>query len=442
MKQKKINQDILDFGFWIYDFISVKHIVNRKSKIVNLLSFGFCLFSVAVNAQQIKRATLSSTGKISTFPLYRITSTAGSCPGCSVLHPASPATAGYLRQGFQQPPRLSDTIVCNTVANFAATATPTNCGLRFDFEYTGTTATDFIFNWNFGTDAFPQKSSAVNPGSIYYTSSGLKVVNLTVTKGDCVSSASTILSLSSGQLGLGIKPTVSNIKCFGDASGNITVTTVGGKSPFTYLWSNGSSGNVLLNVVAARYQLTVTDGNNCKISLDTAVSQPSLPLTITATKIDETCAGFKDGSVSVNVSGGTKPFSYKWSTGSIKYIADTLIPSKYTLTVKDIFGCKLDTAFNIIDRCKKSLTTYDIITPNGDGINDTWFFPHIEDYPNNQLFIYNRWGQLIYSKTGYLSDWAGTNTDGQPLLTGAYFYVMKLNDNKQTVFNGSITIVR
>ena len=442
MKQKKINQDIYNFRFSIFDFISVKRNLKSNSKIINLLSFVLCLFTVVVHAQQIKRSTVSSAGKISTLPVYRITSTAGSCPGCSVLHPGSPANAGFLREGFQQPPRLNDTLFCNTMANFTVAATPTNCGLRYDFEYTGNNITDVIFSWDFGTGAFPQKSNAINPDNVYYTSEGLKTVNLTVTKGACTSSASTILSLSPAQLGLGIKPNITNIKCYGDSLGNITINTFGGKSPYTYIWSNGSSGNVLTDLKAGRYQITVTDGNNCKISLDTSIAQPNSPLTLSAIKTDETCAGFKDGSVLINVSGGTKPFTYKWSTGSTDFIADTLIPGKYSLTIKDKFGCKLDTAFTIIDKCKKNLTTYDIITPNGDGVNDTWNFPHIEDYPGNQLFIYNRWGQLIYFKNGYSGDWSGTTNEGKPLLTGAYFYVLKLNDDKQTVFNGSITLVR
>ncbi len=422
----------------------MKKITDAKVYLIILTIFNFQFSIFHCSGQQIKRSALSSTAKISTQTQYRVTSTTGSCPGCSVLHPLSPAKAPFSRQGFQQPPVLYNTPGCFDMSTlFNTTTTQTACGLRFDFEYAGNTITDVTFDWDFGQDAFPKKSDVANPVSIFYATAGLKIITLTVRKGGvCTQSASKVFTLSPTQFSIGARAVLTNVKCFGDKTGSITTTPVGGKSPYSFGWSTGSTGNILSGIGAGTYQVTITDALGCKFSIDTVVTQPSQPLSIAVTKIDETCAGFKDGSVSVNVSGGTKPFTYKWSNGVKDYTADTLIAGKYTLALKDTFGCKLDTVFTIIDRCKKTLASYDIITPNGDGINDTWVFPHIEDYPNNQLFIYNRWGQSVYSKSAYLNDWAGQTNYNQPLLTGAYFYVLKLNDTKQQVFSGSITLLR
>ena len=49
-------------------------------------------------------------------------------------------------------------------------------------------------------------------------------------------------------------------------------------------------------------------------------------------------------------------------------------------------------------------------TPNQDGINDVWMIYNIENYPNNNLSVHNRWGKLVYSKKGYKNDWDGTFT--------------------------------
>ena len=81
------------------------------------------------------------------------------------------------------------------------------------------------------------------------------------------------------------------------------------------------------------------------------------------------------------------------------------------------------------------------VTPNGDGINDTWMIYNIENYPNNQVFIYNRYGEEVYRKKGYLNTWEGRqqgNTGKALPDNTAYFYKLDLDGNGTIDYKGWI----
>ncbi len=85
-------------------------------------------------------------------------------------------------------------------------------------------------------------------------------------------------------------------------------------------------------------------------------------------------------------------------------------------------------------------------TPNGDGANDTWFIIGIEDYPDSRVRIFNRWGQRVFNSIGYGGEgnvFDGT-VNGTPLPVATYYYTISLDgsDKKETMFTGSVTIVR
>ena len=82
-----------------------------------------------------------------------------------------------------------------------------------------------------------------------------------------------------------------------------------------------------------------------------------------------------------------------------------------------------------------------VITPDGDGKNDTFRIPGIEAYPENTLIIHNRWGNEVWKSTGmsYRNDW-----DGRGLNGGTYYYVLKLRDGSGSwqTFAGWVTLLR
>ena len=82
---------------------------------------------------------------------------------------------------------------------------------------------------------------------------------------------------------------------------------------------------------------------------------------------------------------------------------------------------------------KECLTVYNEFSPNGDGVNDVFVIECIEDYPDNKLEVYNRWGNIVYSKDGYHNEWDGTSNGretinkSRELPDGTYYFVLKLD---------------
>jgi gliding motility-associated-like protein len=88
------------------------------------------------------------------------------------------------------------------------------------------------------------------------------------------------------------------------------------------------------------------------------------------------------------------------------------------------------------------------ITPNGDGTNETFVFEVLdgvdpEFYPDNELIIFNRWGDIVYEAKPYLNDWDGRSaTTGELLPDGTYYYILRLDISNGLIKRGDITIIR
>jgi gliding motility-associated-like protein len=81
-----------------------------------------------------------------------------------------------------------------------------------------------------------------------------------------------------------------------------------------------------------------------------------------------------------------------------------------------------------------------IMSPNGDGINDKWVIDKIDRYPNNEVKIFDKSGRFIYGKKGYDNSWEG-NLNGVPLAEGTYYYSIDFGTSRPGV-KGFITITR
>ncbi|MBS1652177.1 MAG: gliding motility-associated C-terminal domain-containing protein [Bacteroidetes bacterium] len=116
-----------------------------------------------------------------------------------------------------------------------------------------------------------------------------------------------------------------------------------------------------------------------------------------------------------------------------------------SLMISDQYGCTstytlLLKISNVAGEISKLIPNF--ITPNNDGKNDFWRLDFINVfYPNANIEIYNRWGDKLYESIGYSNAWDGSYK-GAPLPLGVYFYVIKLNDKENTLFKGTITLLK
>ncbi|HIA05733.1 MAG TPA: gliding motility-associated C-terminal domain-containing protein [Flavobacteriales bacterium] len=81
-----------------------------------------------------------------------------------------------------------------------------------------------------------------------------------------------------------------------------------------------------------------------------------------------------------------------------------------------------------------------IITPNGDGVNDFFLVNEQLLYAPIHLIVFNRWGVMVFEDTEYENNWDGDNFAGKPLAEGTYYYLLQLTDADDRA--GFITILR
>ena len=182
----------------------------------------------------------------------------------------------------------------------------------------------FTFLWNNG--ATTEDINGIPSGNY----------NVTVTDaGGCTANASTTITELPPMI---LSAAVTNVSCFGASSGSINLTVSGGTSPFTYLWSNGSTSEDLASVIAGNYNVTVTDANACTATISATVGQPVI-INASITVTNSSCFGGANGSINLTVSGGTAPYSYLWSNGSTSEDLTGLSAGTYIVNITDAGGC-------------------------------------------------------------------------------------------------------
>jgi gliding motility-associated-like protein len=91
-------------------------------------------------------------------------------------------------------------------------------------------------------------------------------------------------------------------------------------------------------------------------------------------------------------------------------------------------------------------TVYNAITPNGDGLNEQFIFTKLQrnsgDFPDNEIIIFNRWGDIIFEAKPYNNDWTGNNNGGTPVPEGTYYYILRLNVGEGDIIRGDVTVIR
>lgn len=184
--------------------------------------------------------------------------------------------------------------------------------------------------------------------------------------------------------------------------------------------------------VAGNYELTLWDDIGCRY--DTLFYVPFNPLPVFDLGTD-TVMCMDDVFSFVFPSDSV---SYTWQFYGSTQDVPIAESQEMILIATSAAGCSfMDTIYVMAVNCSDELPN--VMTPNGDGINDYFVIDEAIAFPNNQLIIQNRWGNVVYQENGYRN-----NFDGNELSDGVYFYVFYPDANKrdQSVKQGYLTIIR
>lgn len=131
-------------------------------------------------------------------------------------------------------------------------------------------------------------------------------------------------------------------QCSTPSTFNLTASAINGIGPYTYLWSNGSSGPVINNVGSGSYTVTVTGDDGCTSAASLQLNDvPQLFANLVPQ--GPRCANTSTGQIQVSASGGTPGYSYIWNTIPIQTgnTATNLGSGSYTVTITDANGCTI-----------------------------------------------------------------------------------------------------
>lgn len=130
----------------------------------------------------------------------------------------------------------------------------------------------------------------------------------------------------------------SNIKCHGQATGYIETTVFGGTPEYSYEWSDGSTQANASALLPGEYFVVVSDQNGCRRTERAVIDQP-LPFELDFQVQDVKCFGEANGSISLNVSGQTPPYSLMWETSDTTESISELPFGYYSVAIRDSNEC-------------------------------------------------------------------------------------------------------
>lgn len=208
----------------------------------------------------------------------------------------------------------------------------------------------------------------------------------------------------------------------------------------SFLWSTLETTQDITVSEQGIYSVTVSNDLGCSDSAETFITVFELPFA----NAGEDVTVSKGFSVQLNASGGV---AFEWSpienlnrNDIANPFASPLETTTYTVTVTDQNGCRNSDEVIVEVRNDFLLEVTNVLTANGDGVNDYFEIFNIENYPQAELKIYNRWGTEVFKAMPYRNDWNGKHS-GNSLPDGTYYYVIKI-EGIDVLYKGSISILR
>ncbi|MCB9173071.1 MAG: gliding motility-associated C-terminal domain-containing protein [Flavobacteriales bacterium] len=294
-----------------------------------------------------------------TGPTVVLSSTGESCPGSCDGTALASASNGNLPYSFSWNPTgqtdslaiglcsnfytvtVTDAIGCITIDTLSITSTglnlsiinviPESCFNSCDGSATvvaGAGSNPFTYQWN-PTGGNNDVATNLCTGS--YTAVVTDASNCRDSIGTNIVGPN-VLSVS-----IGVNTAIS---CNASCDGALIASPLGGNAPFTYLWSDGQTGQLATNLCAGTYYVVVTDAGGCTAS-DTIVLNEPTAILANETLFTPAC-NVCDGSIQLNPSGGTGPYSFLWGAPIAGQNTGTVInlcAGIYSVDITDNTGC-------------------------------------------------------------------------------------------------------
>jgi len=240
----------------------------------------------------------------------------------------------------------SSTLTQPAGMSLSTSITPATCGGNDGTASVSVSSgnSPYTYSWN---------SSPVQTTS---TATGLSSGSYTVTVTDasgCSSSASAVIA-NTGGLTLSVNIT-SQVSCFGGNDGAAVAIANGGSAPYSYVWSNGTTGSTLTGVIAGTYTCNVTAANGCTAGQSITITEPSaINGVMSSTSIN--CYNANTGSATVLASGGAGLYTYVWSNGALGATASNLGAGTYSVVITDQNNCSVTRSITLTGPAQLSVT--------------------------------------------------------------------------------------
>lgn len=168
--------------------------------------------------------------------------------------------------------------------------------------------------------------------------------------------------------------TLTNEIC-GNGNGAIDINVLNAVGPVSYSWSNGATTEDLTGLTAGSYTVVATDANNCSEVMTFTITNDAGNLMITSYSLGEENCGNANGSINITVSGGSMPYSFSWSNGSLTEDLTGLSAGTYTVTITDGNGCQISSSFTVNNNAgtlaATAVVTPELCTSSNGAINQT-----------------------------------------------------------------------
>ncbi len=207
---------------------------------------------------------------------------------------------------------------------------------------------------------------------------------------------------------------------------------------------NSSTGLVKgVSIGSATITYTVTSASGCISSVSASVTVISTPTVTASSSVPRISKGLN---VPLYATTTGTIATYNWtpptnlsSAAIANPIARVTDNTNYVVTVTSTQGCVAKDSVSVTVVEDLYVAPTNVFTPNGDGINDRFVIRNLDQYPINNLKVFDRTGRLLYEKANYANDWDGS-INGKILVKDTYFYILTVKG--QEVKKGTITLVR